>query len=452
MANRRDRNLGDVITDVVEDVIGTGQFERLNTCITETLDAVFEELGLGDSGSVGAGDWAAGNRKSSYGEAAGKWAGSSGQSHSGTQQGAPRAPYERKSWSTVIQEALAARENRLYTNNPAGQVSGPLYTLIGGFMAGLFGLVAAFGLITTLAEPDPFGFLASGILIAMAAAGGILFKKGRDSKKRIKRFKAYVRVLGNRTYCNISELAAAVGESEEFVREDLRQMFDLKYFPKGRMDVLGTTLMLDDETYQQYLNANESFRQRQAEEEKARKAQEEKEQKEGKVRKEGKEESKEESKEDGIFSSGKESSELQAAIREGERYIRQIREANDAIPGEEITRKLDRLESLMKKIFTVLSQKPDQLPKLRKFMQYYMPTTDKLVQTYRQLDAQSVEGENITKAKKEIEDTLDTINDAYEKLLDNFFEEAAMDVSTDISVLQGLMAQEGLTGQPFGKK
>ena len=61
-----------------------------------------------------------------------------------------------------------------------------------------------------------------------------------------------------------------------------------------------------------------------------------------------------------------------------------------------------------------------------------------------------VEGENISKAKKDIEDTLDTINDAYEKLLDNFFEEAAMDVSTDITVLQGLMAQEGLTAQPFG--
>ena len=106
----------------------------------------------------------------------------------------------------------------------------------------------------------------------------------------------------------------------------------------------------------------------------------------------------------------------------------------------------------MDKIFVVLSQKPDELPNLRKFMNYYMPTTDKLVQTYRELDAQPVEGENISKAKREIEETLDTINNAYEKLLDNFYAEAAMDVSSDISVLQNLMAQEGLVGQPFEQK
>ena len=137
------------------------------------------------------------------------------------------------------------------------------------------------------------------------------------------------------------------------------------------------------------------------------------------------------------------------AMEEGSRYIEAIRRANDAIPGEEISEKLYRLEALIKKIFEVLKQKPEQLPKLRKFMQYYMPTTLKLVQTYQELDAQPTEGENIRQSKAEIEKTLDTINLAYEKLLDSFFEDAAMDIRSDITVLETMLAQEGLTKNHF---
>jgi hypothetical protein len=78
-----------------------------------------------------------------------------------------------------------------------------------------------------------------------------------------------------------------------------------------------------------------------------------------------------------------------------------------------------------------------------------MPTTLKLVNVYQELDAQPVEGENIKNSKAEIAETFDTINFAYEKLLDSFFETAAMDVSSDISVLESMFAQEGLTQNPF---
>ena len=76
---------------------------------------------------------------------------------------------------------------------------------------------------------------------------------------------------------------------------------------------------------------------------------------------------------------------------------------------------------------------------------YYLPTTIKLLQAYQDLDAQPVQGENIISSKKEIEKTLDTLNMAFEKLLDDLFQETAWDVSTDISVLHTMLAQEGLT-------
>ena len=129
--------------------------------------------------------------------------------------------------------------------------------------------------------------------------------------------------------------------------------------------------------------------------------------------------------------------------------MKDIKAANDALPEEGISNKLDRLEEVTSKIFACVQQNPSQLPELKKFMEYYMPTTLKLVNAYKEFDEQPIQGENITTAKKEILKTLDTINYAFEKLLDSLFREAAMDVSTDISVLNTLLAQEGLTKSDF---
>ena len=78
-------------------------------------------------------------------------------------------------------------------------------------------------------------------------------------------------------------------------------------------------------------------------------------------------------------------------------------------------------------------------------MDYYLPTTMKLLNAYEELDKQDMQGENIKTAKQEIENTLDTINIAFENLLDSFYKETAWDVSSDISVLKTMFAQEGLT-------
>ena len=85
-------------------------------------------------------------------------------------------------------------------------------------------------------------------------------------------------------------------------------------------------------------------------------------------------------------------------------------------------------------------------------MQYYLPTTLKLLKAYREFDGQPVQGENVTKVKAEISDTLDTINTAFENLLDSLFQDDVMDISTDISVLETMLAQEGLTEDAFRQK
>ena len=91
------------------------------------------------------------------------------------------------------------------------------------------------------------------------------------------------------------------------------------------------------------------------------------------------------------------------------------------------------------------------MPDLTKLMDYYLPMTVKLLNAYADMDAQPVRGETIDGSKREIEATLDTLNLAFEKLLDDLFRDTAMDVSSDISVLNTLLAQEGLTEDELTK-
>ncbi len=106
----------------------------------------------------------------------------------------------------------------------------------------------------------------------------------------------------------------------------------------------------------------------------------------------------------------------------------------------------------MDRIFERVEQNPESAGDIRRLMDYYLPTTVKLLDAYQELDAQPVQGENILSSKKEIEGTLDTLNMAFEKLLDDLFQETAWDVSSDISVLRTILAQEGLTTEDWERR
>ena len=99
-----------------------------------------------------------------------------------------------------------------------------------------------------------------------------------------------------------------------------------------------------------------------------------------------------------------------------------------------------------------MEKDPEDAGELKKMMSYYLPTTKKLLDAYCEMDEQPIAGENVENTKREIENALDTLNTAFEKLLDGFFEEKAWDISSDIQVLQNMLAQEGLTGTDFTRK
>ena len=133
-----------------------------------------------------------------------------------------------------------------------------------------------------------------------------------------------------------------------------------------------------------------------------------------------------------------------------EKLLDELRAVNDAIPDEEMSDKIDRLEAVSAKIFEQAKTDPDKLPRMRKFMDYYLPTSLKLLQTYAELDAQGVEGANISESKRRIEETMDTLVHAFETQLDQLFQEDALDVSADIDVMENMLRADGLTGDtPF---
>lgn len=274
------------------------------------------------------------------------------------------------------------------------------------------------------------GFLIWLILsLLVAVPFGIMGISGTRSYKSKGRFKTYLRKLDGRECCNITELADGVGKSTQEVVKDLESMIRKRWFRQGHLDRQKTCLIVTDRMYREYLqletqkqNYQEQLKQDDIQRQMNQRAAEQEQNERMK----------------------KLDPEVRKVIEQGETFVYKIRQCNDAIPGEEISAKISRMELIVARIFDRVEQNSACVGDIRKLLEYYLPTTVKLLEAYEEMDAQPVYGENIQTAKKEIEATLDTLNAAFEKLLDNLFQDTAWDVSSDISVLNTMLYQEGL--------
>ena len=139
-----------------------------------------------------------------------------------------------------------------------------------------------------------------------------------------------------------------------------------------------------------------------------------------------------------------ENPELQALLQERDRALSEIRRLNDAIQDETLSQQMDRLEHTTGKIMDAVMKDLDKLPQIRRFLNYYLPTTLKLLNAYDRMDATGVEGANIDGTKGRIEDIMETICTAFDRQLDALYGQEALDISTDIDVLEQMLAREGL--------
>ena len=141
--------------------------------------------------------------------------------------------------------------------------------------------------------------------------------------------------------------------------------------------------------------------------------------------------------------------ELDKMIEDGRKAIAEMKRLDDNIADPTISAQIVRLQELSGKIFAQVEQNPEKLPQIRKFMNYYLPTTLKLLTAYDRMGSQGVSGENISGTMERVENMMGTIVTAFERQLDGLFGDQALDISTDITVLENMMAREGLSDDPI---
>ena len=446
--NQSRNNFGEEIKYAVEDALRTGDFSHLNDVISGTvwgtLNNVKERItDKGREWENNAYDWQndARNREnanydwantSNKSNANYDWANTSEQTNansdwtnmSGANAGSDWVKPESQQQKSEVMKVIKAPIKRI------GRVSGTLYQVFGGIGTGIMAILSIIFMGLAIGIGGGFS-VAFGILLFSLIVFIAMINVGCRQKGRLKRAEKYRELSGDRHYINLKDLALHTNKPMKYIAKDVKKMLERGFFPEGHLDIQESCLMLDDKVYREYLNVE---KQRQM------KLKEQQEEKDNDTLKKEQEE-----KEGQETASG--SSELDNMIAEGQEYIRRLKEMNNNIPGEVISRKLFRLQHLLKEIFDSLKEHPEQVPQMKKFMNYYLPTTIKLVDAYEEFDSLSVQGEDIQEAKAEIEKTLDTINDAFGELLNKIFREAAYDVTADAQVLQAMLAKEGLSGE-----
>nr|WP_325212173.1 5-bromo-4-chloroindolyl phosphate hydrolysis family protein [uncultured Oscillibacter sp.] len=315
-------------------------------------------------------------------------------------------------------QTKATKAVKKVTKSPQTKKSTARWLKLLGAILAVIGCLAMIDAISAIFYATSYWWvedLLSGL--AFAVGGGAMLFKGFSMDRQLKRFSKYLLVMGDREAMPIDELARTLGYSERRVEKDLEKMIDKGYF--------GGKAYLNMELGYLFRSsgAGAEFRQRFEEavqEEAARTAGESK-------------------------APPKEAEEGYSGI------LRNIRRANDRIADPALSAQISRLEEITAKIFKAVEEDPRKKDRIGTFLNYYLPTTQKLLDSYAEFEAAGVEGENLRQAKERIENTMDSIVKGFEHQLDELYKADAMDVDSDIRVMEHMLRRDtGSAEQDFG--
>ena len=234
--------------------------------------------------------------------------------------------------------------------------------------------------------------------LGFTCAGLVTMYAGIQRTKKSKRYRKYLALIGKRREVPVATLAHAMPISVATACDDLQDMLDDGIIPTGYLDMGSGRLILSDEGIQDAPPAPEPEPEEDPQEESA------------------------------------------------DAVLAEIRAVNDAIADPVMSQKIDRVGEITSKIFAYQQKNPGKDSQLRSFLNYYLPTTLRILKAYAQMEAQGIEGENIHAAKSRIEGMMDKVVEGFEKQLDRLFANDAMDITTDVEVLERMLEKDGLSG------
>ena len=276
--------------------------------------------------------------------------------------------------------------------------SASILMIVGAAITAIFGI----GLISEVGEIIAYGwysYMMEDILpeIGFFAGGITMFAAGQRMKRRSARVARYLAVMGERSYISVEELCAVTGKRRKKVENDLDYMVE-----KG---LLGTGAYLDSgrgiffrsaDAFADYANAA--------------------------------------AKKENV--TPKEANEGYAGA------LRAIRSANDRIADPVLSEKIDHLETVAGKIFREVEEHPEKQQQAATFLNYYLPTTLKLLDSYAKFEEAGIEGENLSRAQERIEETMDALIKGFDKQLDDLYRNEAMDIDSDIRVMENMLRRD----------
>ncbi|MDL2215765.1 5-bromo-4-chloroindolyl phosphate hydrolysis family protein [Ruminococcaceae bacterium OttesenSCG-928-N02] len=274
-------------------------------------------------------------------------------------------------------------------------------------------------LLQTIPHLPSIIYLPTVICSSVAVGSGLLLRSAMKNVKEVRKIRTYLSIIGPRSSCTLAELAAGTLSDEREVLATLLKGIEADYLPGLYISSDQRQLFIGRKAYAQTLASEPEPQQSSAPAPAAK----------------------------GAGGSG--NAEVDALLVQGREFAAELAKLASQIDDPEILSKLGEICNISERIFVQVGNSPEKANQIRKFMTYYLPTTIKLVTTYTQVQARGIEGENATQIKANIKGVLGTMCTSFSALLDSLFEDEALDVSTDITVLKSLLAEEGLMNEDF---
>ena len=297
-----------------------------------------------------------------------------------------------------VEKTVVKTAKKMNRAPKASDKTSRILSIVGAAITAIFGI----SLVTMLGEIIGYGwysYMAEYMLPECGfLAGGIaMFAAGQRMKRRSARIARYLAVMGERGYISVEELCTVTGKSRKKIESDLDYMVEKGLLGAGAYLDSGRGIFFRSaDAFADYANAT--------------------------------------AKKENV--TPKEANEGYAGA------LRAIRSANDRIADPVLSEKIDHLETVAGKIFREVEEHPEKQQQAATFLNYYLPTTLKLLDSYAKFEEAGIEGENLSRAQEHIEETMDALIKGFDKQLDDLYRNEAMDIDSDIRVMENMLRRD----------